>query len=100
MPKGCFCWHRDVKIGGIDDHVLHRPLYPGEPAADDLHPDVALDGHLRDLITHDAAIARIHHLVGSRKICPELEAPDETVTVTLWHFLVDDTTACGHPLHV
>ncbi|MBT9163066.1 MAG: hypothetical protein DDT27_01635 [Dehalococcoidia bacterium] len=98
--EGRFRRYRHVQILGIDDNVPHRPLYPADLAADDLHPDIALECHLRNLPAHDSAVAGIHHLVGGRKVRPELEPPHEAVGVTLWHFLVDDAATGGHPLDV
>jgi len=100
IVKGGLRRHRDVKIRRIDNDILHRSHGPAGLAADDFHPDAALEGYRRNLPAHNPSIAGSHHLVVGGEVRPNLEAPHEAVLVTPRHFLVDDAAAGGHPLNV
>jgi hypothetical protein len=45
-------------------------------------------------------VTRLGHFQRGRQICPQLKAMHPAGVVTLWHFLVNDSAAGRHPLHV
>src|ERR1700757_3892338 len=57
-------------------------------------------GNFRDVGSLYLLISRRSHLERGGKICPELESVHAAGRVALGHFLMNDTAAGGHPLHV
>jgi len=90
----------DIEIRGIGDDVLHRAPDAVHLAADDLDLVPPCVGHLGNLRSRDALVARVHHLVRGRQVGPELKAVHAALGIARGHLLVHDAASRGHPLHV
>jgi hypothetical protein len=86
-----------ARIGG---DALHRAALAPEVAADHAHAGAIVIDDLGNLRSLDVLVARRGHLQRLRQIRPKLEAVHAALGVALWHLLVHDAAARGHPLHV
>ena len=92
--------HRDIKIVGIGSYSFHRPPFTPEFAANHAHASAVIVGDLRDRTGRNILVAWVGHLQRRGQVRPQLEAVHAPFCVALWHLLVQNAAAGGHPLHV
>ena len=92
--------HGNIKILWIDGDILHRSPEFADLTAEDSYPDPISQDQFWNLTAGDIAISRVAHLLAGRQVAPELESVHASVPVAFWHFLMNDTAACSHPLDI
>src|SRR5690348_856372 len=90
----------DIKIPGVGRKALNRPSFAPVMAAHDAHAGAIVIDDLRYLRSLYVLVARVGHLERGGQVGPQLETVHAALCVTLRHFLVEDTAAGCHPLHV
>src|SRR5262245_53166235 len=92
--------HGDIEIHWLGRNARNRAVLTQERSADDarLRSVIILDD--RNLTRFVFLITWRGHLERSWKVRPQLKTVHAAGGIPLWHFLMNDPAARGHPLHV
>ena len=99
----CFAlarWNGNVQILGIRCNTINRTAYPFVVTNNDFNRSAIIVCQHRQVVGGNILVARCGHLQRTRQIGPQLKAVHLTVFVAVWHLLMQDAGACGHPLQI
>ena len=93
-------WHRNIQVNRFRGNPVYRPGLSPEIPADQAHLRAVIVGDQRNLFLLHFLIAGRSHFQRCGKIGPQLEPVHAARGVSFGHFLVNNASARGHPLHV
>ena len=90
----------DIYIYWIGSDAVHWSFPAPERSANQADVGAVIVGDFGYVVCFHFLITRIGHFQRGGKIGPELEAMHASSVIAFRHFLMDDATACGHPLDI